>query len=160
MIHRSAVLSPDGRYRYRLGRSWGEGTHVTFVMLNPSIADDHVDDRTLLKCMGFARRWGLDGVHVVNLYALRSTDPAGLWRVDDPVGPENDRHLQEAAAASGLLVAAWGTHAKPQRLRHVLALPGFDQLSALHVTANGSPGHPLYLPPELTPAPWPGLTPQ
>lgn len=149
-----AVLSRDGRYRYHLSRRWGDGPQITFVMLNPSTADAHSDDRTLRRCIGFTRSWGYDGLTVVNLYALRSTDPAALWRADDPIGPENDRHLADAAARSELLVAAWGTHARRERVQQVLAIPGFDRLTALRVTARGAPAHPLYLPRHLTPAPW------
>lgn len=40
----SAVLSDDGRHRYRLDRRWGTGAPVVFIMLNPSTADASVDD--------------------------------------------------------------------------------------------------------------------
>lgn len=34
-----AVMSEDGQYRYHLSRHWGAGDQVTFVLLNPSMAD-------------------------------------------------------------------------------------------------------------------------
>jgi hypothetical protein len=124
-------------------------------MLNPSTADEHSDDPTLRRCIGFARQWGLGGLNVVNLYAFRATKPADLWLAADPVGPENDRYLASAAATDELIVAAWGTHAKRERIQQVLALPGFDRLSCLQITKRGYPSHPLFLPKGLLPKPWP-----
>jgi hypothetical protein len=39
-VHRTALFSRDRRYRYRLGRRWGDGAAVCFVLLNPSPADE------------------------------------------------------------------------------------------------------------------------
>lgn len=155
-IQRHAEFSPDRTYRYRLSRVWGEGPRATFVMLNPSTADEHVEDRTIGRCIAFAKQWGLEGLNVVNLYALRSTDPAGLWRVADPVGPQNDSYLHEAATSGDLIVAAWGAHAKKDRVAEVLAIPGLNKLTCLATTKQGYPRHPLYLSGSLTPMPWPG----
>lgn len=33
---RSAVISPCGRYRYRLDRRWADGPSIAWIMLNPS----------------------------------------------------------------------------------------------------------------------------
>jgi len=129
-------------------------------MLNPSVADGTRDDPTLTRCQRFARSWGCAAVRVLNVYAYRATDPRQLWQVPDPVGPDNDQHLG-TAAASDLVVAAWGTLAKPSRVQHVLSLPGFQRLTALGVTQAGHPRHPLYLPATARPVPWqPGSTPK
>ncbi len=96
--------------------------------------------------MNFARGWGYSGVDVVNLYALRATDPLELWKTPDPVGPENDRYLLEAGASGAPLVAAWGAHAKCARMQEVVSMPGLDRLTCLRVTKKGYPSHPLYLP--------------
>jgi hypothetical protein len=145
----SAVLSPDGVYRYRLTRAWGRGRFATFVMLNPSTADATADDPTIRRCLSFARAWGCGGLVVVNVYALRSPSPAELWRHADPVGPENDSNLAWAASAAARaeapLVAAWGVHAEPARVDAVRSLPGMSRLAALGVTKDGHPRHPLYL---------------
>jgi hypothetical protein len=73
---RTALFSPCGRFRYRLGRRWAEGPTVALVLLNLSTADDEVDDPTIRRCIDFARRWGYGGLEVVNLYAHVATDPA------------------------------------------------------------------------------------
>ena len=153
-----ALLSPDGRYRYWLTRDWARGPVATFIMLNPSTADASVDDPTIRRCIGFARAWGMGGLKVVNLYALRSTDPKALWTADDPVGPDNDFHLRDAAGwanrLSWPLVAAWGANAKPDRIAVVRRLDGMNRLTALGVTKDGQPRHPLYLRADATLQPW------
>lgn len=151
---REAELSADHKYRYRLSRVWLDGPRVTFIMLNPSTADDQIDDPTIRRCINFAKNWGYGGLNVVNLYALRATDPFELWKAEDPIGPENERYLAEAARSGELLVAAWGAHAKKERAREVAMLPGFEKLTCLRVTKDGAPSHPLYLRRSLTPIPW------
>lgn len=157
----AAILSDDGRYRYWLSRRWVQhGPCATFVMLNPSTADATADDPTIRRCMAFARAWGLAGLRVVNLYALRATDPRQLWKVDtaQAVGPDNNACLLAAATEAedtgSPLVAAWGANAKPGRVAEVLALPGMDRMQALGVTKDGHPRHPLYLPATAQLAPW------
>lgn len=154
----SAVLSNCGRYRYLLGRKWDDGPTAVFVMLNPSTADALHDDPTIRRCLSYARTWNCGSLTVANLYAWRATDPAELWTATDPVGPENNAHLQAAAALAadceGFLVAAWGANARRDRIDAVLALPGMGRLTALALTKDGQPRHPLYLKADLTPQPW------
>lgn len=159
-VGRAARISPGGQYRYALSRRWHANSPIaTFVMLNPSTADADVDDPTIRRCVGFARALGCGGLVVVNLYALRATNPRDLRRADDPVGPSNDtylaRHAQAAAGAGAPLIAAWGTHAQLARVDAVLALPGMGLLQALGVTLAGHPRHPLYLPATAQLRPWP-----
>lgn len=155
---RDAVISLCGRYRYRLTRQWANGPTATFIMLNPSTADALTDDPTIRRCLAYARAWDCGSLTVVNLYAWRATDPRQLWTVEDPVGPDNDSHLVEAAQAAGRtgapLVAAWGANAKTDRIAQVLSLTGMGALTALDVTTTGQPKHPLYLRADLTPKPW------
>ena len=153
-MERSAVLSPCRRYRYALARRWGEGEAVLWVMLNPSTADAERDDPTLRRVIGYSRAWGFSALTVVNLYAYRATDPRYLFAAPDPVGPDNDTHLTRAAGEHARTVAAWGAHARPERIAAVLALPGIRTLTALALTASGQPRHPLYLRGDLTPHPW------
>jgi hypothetical protein len=158
-MKRGAKISGCGTYRYALLRRWGDGLAATFVMLNPSTADADIDDPTIRRCIGFSRAWGYAALRVVNLYALRSTDPRGLWTATDPVGPENDQWLTKYAMAASTqgtpLIAAWGANARPDRVQHVLALPGFHRLTALGTTKAGQPRHPLYLRNAAVPEPWP-----
>lgn len=126
-----------------------------FVMLNPSTADAEVLDPTVRRCVGFAVSWGFGSIDVANLFAYRSTNPAQLRRVVDPVGPENDFHIRELASSADLVVAAWGNHGGLQeRGRTVLnTLSLVRTVSTLGLTKLGHPSHPLYLPATTRPRP-------
>ena len=156
----TAVFSPCRRWRYRLERDVAVLASTrgacAFVGLNPSTADETLDDPTIRRCMRFARDWGFRRLVMANAYAWRSTDPRGLWTADDPVGPGNDAHLEAIARDVELVVCAWGTHAKPDRVAAVLAAiaRAGRKPYALRTTAAGAPAHPLYLPASLTPIPW------
>lgn len=144
-------------YRYRLSRSdWPEGwvnmhaPRLLWIMLNPSTADEEMDDPTIRRVKAFSRRLGYEALTVVNLYAMRSTDPRGLWAADDPVGPENDAVIAEeawtAVTDDAPIIAAWGANARPERVAQVLAIPHVaPRLHCLGVTSAGAPRHPLYL---------------
>lgn len=151
----TATFSEDRAYRYRLTRTWDPAAPVaTFVMLNPSTADAFTADPTVRRCIAFARRWGCGGLAVLNLFALRSTDPRGLHDHADPVGPGNDAVLTDwaqthaAAGAAGPVVAAWGgygvLHDRGAAVAALLIAQGV-RLQALAITRGGQPGHPLYL---------------
>lgn len=149
-----AVIDPAGQYRYALWRAWECGTgSVLFVMLNPSTADASQDDPTINRCVGFARSWGYGRLDVANLFALRSSEPARLLEVEDPIGPDNDRHLENLAQGAELIVAAWGNDGSVLgRAESVLRLlTRHGDVHALRLLKNGQPGHPLYLPKDATP---------
>lgn len=141
-----AVFDPTGRYRYLLRRTWGSGPRVAFVMLNPNAADALVDDPTIRRCVGFARRWGFRSVEVVNLFAYRARDPRELGRAADPVGPDNDRHVRDAIRRAELVVCAWGaTRVARRRAAAVHDLLEGRTVRCLGRTRSGAPRHPLYL---------------
>lgn len=157
-MERTATLSECGTYRYRLGRRWGNGPAVTWVMLNPSTADADVDDPTIRRCIGFARAWGYDAIEVVNLYALRATDPKALSAARPARDQENASVLVEAsykARAGGLVVVAWGAHPMAVRgagsVERMFAAAGAECLGR---TKGGHPRHPLYVRTETLLEPW------
>jgi len=144
----AARFSDDLLYRYTLERQLLGGTRrrVNFIGLNPSTADGSFDDPTIRRCIGFARR-GFDHLVMTNLFAWRSTDPAGLWDADDPIGPTNDRHLVHQAVAADLVVAVWGSSVRSlsrDRVTDVMAILPW-RIHCLGVTRDRMPRHPLYL---------------
>lgn len=147
----TAIISACGTYRYRLTRPaeqlLPQRATAVFLMLNPSTADATLDDPTIRRCRGFAKTWDCAGLIVANLYALRSTDPGGLWLHTDPVGPENDQHLAALAGEIGDVVCAWGVNAQADRVAavtDVLRQAG-ARLWCLGMTKSGAPRHPLYV---------------
>lgn len=149
----SAVLSDCLKYRYLLTREWGDGPAVLFVGLNPSTADATKDDPTIRRCIGFAREWGYDRLHMANLFAFRATKPSDMMDAIDPIGPENDKYLLTLKNDSALAVAAWGVHGT-FRKRNQDVLEMLPQLHYLQLTKAGHPSHPLYLPKTLRPIEW------
>lgn len=144
-----ARFSPCGRYRYALWRVWDERLPVaTFVMLNPSTADEATNDPTVERCQRRAAALGCGGLRVANIFALRSTDPSVLYESGDPIGPGNDAAIAEAVRDAGIVVCAWGTHGglrdRGDAVRVLLLSLGITPL-CLGTNADGSPKHPLYV---------------
>lgn len=163
----SAEFSTCMKYRYELTRSWDATLPtVAFIMLNPSTADAADDDNTIRKCMGFAKRWGMGGLRVYNLFAFRATDPEELVWSEDPTGPDNDRWIQKAKEA-GVIVCAWGStrvHRLDVDLRETRARAvcemmrgGGTSLKVLILNSDGHPRHPLYLKNNTLVKAWAGL---
>jgi hypothetical protein len=142
---RSANFSRCRTYRYALRRQWvARGSVVLFVGLNPSTADEEVDDPTIRRCIGFARDWGYGGMIMANLFAYRATHPAELKRVPEPIGPRNNLWLAALAKQVHLVVCAWGNHGTfLQRDQNVLRR--LSRAYCLGRTQSGQPRHPLYL---------------
>jgi hypothetical protein len=146
-------------YRFSLTRDWDSfenPVRACFILLNPSIADADRDDPTVTRCIGFAHKWGYEGLEIVNLFAFRATNPAELYTAEDPVGaPENYQFLREAIVRAGIVIVGWGLNAKmPAKYRthlpgHVLKMvrrnrPDLRPM-ALGFNSDRSPKHPLYI---------------
>lgn len=149
----SAIFSEDRRFRYALIRRWDIGRScVGFIGLNPSTADEVVNDPTVRRCIGFAKSWGYGGLLMLNAFAFRATDPAVMKAEPDPVGPGNDEALVKYAGLASLVVAAWGVHGawmnRGTKVREILDAAGV-RLHVLGLTVAGHPKHPLYLKKDL-----------
>lgn len=162
-----ALLSECGKYRYRLTRVLTDKRELTsqdlvsWILLNPSMADASLNDPTIRKIMGFSRRWGYHIVDVYNLFAFRETDPrklfASMAEEDyDPVGPENDLCLRTMTVNSPVVAAwgdAWGLARTVQagellaeRIKEAKLVLNARLALCLGRTKNGSPRHPVRLP--------------
>jgi len=158
-----ATFSPDLEYRYSLWRRWSPAATLMVIGLNPSTADEVTDDATVRRCMGFASQWGYGALNLVNVFAYRTTDPHGLYRVSSPVGLSNWSCICSSALAiassGGAILAAWGAHGALQDAGNRLAQRMDDfQIGAacLGRTSSGQPRHPLYLPYAAAPEPFVG----
>ncbi len=144
---RSASFDATRTYRYTLERHWADEKPAVFCMLNPSTADAFADDPTIRRCTAFARREGCGGLVVVNLFALRATDPKALYKHPEPVGPDNDGIVYEAQFQGGPVIAAWGVHGALNGRGVIVArLLEASDLMCLGLTKDGHPRHPLFVP--------------
>lgn len=156
---RRAVFNASRTHRYSLSIRWAVGGKVlNFIMLNPSTADEHVNDPTVERCQRRAQVMGFGMVVVTNLFAFRSTNPKALRTCDDPVGgQENDFWIQHWSATADMVICAWGMHGaqfeRSNRVRKLLADQGVKPY-CLGTCDNGECRHPLYIPYRLTPQPY------
>ncbi|MDE0211188.1 MAG: DUF1643 domain-containing protein [Boseongicola sp.] len=148
----SAVLSEDRKYRYSLVRVWDDKRpRLVAIGLNPSTADERNNDPTIVRVIGFADRWGYGGLWMLNLFAVRGSNPRILREVDDPVGPGNKEAFDVILnlADSTEVLCMWGSGGGyMEQDRTVMGwLDGWDfEAICLGQTKAGFPKHPLYLP--------------
>ena len=148
---KGAKISSCGTYRYALWRTWNPSLpSVMFIGLNPSTADDKKDDRTITRCINYAKSWGYGGVSVGNLFALRSIYPKDLKMSGDPVGPDNDEWLLRLANNASEVIAVWGNHGR-YLCRDIKVMQMFPNLRCLKLTAAACPHHPRGLSSDLRP---------
>lgn len=160
MMEKRALFDEDRVHRFLLWRNWEPLLPQMMVIgLNPSTADEELDDPTIRRCIGFARDLGYGGLIMANVFPYRSTDPKKLPPAVEQPMKANQNYILEAAAGlsthGGIIVAAWGTGpvwrrwhgrqlAKLIRFRGIL-------LHCFRRTKAGDPAHPLYLPKSLRP---------
>jgi hypothetical protein len=152
-VVKTAGLSSESPplYRYWLRRTWdGILPVMVWIMLNPSTADDQIDDPTIQACMDFARRNGYGGILVINLFAFRSPHPKVMKEAEDPIGPNNDNFILDVVSTTaregGCVIAAWGTGGS--HLDRDLAVVALLEAHGVEVmcfgkTKDGHPKHPL-----------------
>ncbi|XAK55451.1 DUF1643 domain-containing protein [Bacillus inaquosorum] len=147
-------------YRYMLDCEWDEELNkVTFIMLNPSIADTSECDKTLNRCVNFSKSWGYGGMIIVNLFAYISPHPQDLKKADNPIGENNNEYILEAVKMADKIILAWGNTLNGKvfnrRKKEVLELlKGHSHYCIKKTKDNKFPRHPLYLSSELKPIPY------
>lgn len=151
-----AVFSGSMKYRYQLWRRHNPGQPtILWVMLNPSTADHQQLDPTLRRCKSYSYAWGFQNWEVCNLFAFRATKPADMRAAADPVGPDNDRLILDAAARADQIMVAWGVYGtflgRDRAVVHLLRSTGKTLWCLKQVGPTAQPAHPLYLPAD-TPA--------
>lgn len=181
MIERKTIFSPCRRYRYTLWREWGDiranllpdphfdyypgrpDEYLQVIGLNPSVADEKIDDPTVRRCINFAKTWGFGALCMTNAFAWRDTDPAKMKAASRPIGEFvvggelaelNDRWLLAISRGAGLIIAAWGKHGD-YRGRNLRILELIPKLHCLGKNIDGSPKHPLYVRADTQPIPYP-----
>ena len=154
-----AKFSECRKYRYLLWRQWDSTKAMaTFLMLNPSTADEIDNDPTVERCQRRSLQMGFGGLRVVNIFGFRSTDPNGLYREPEPIGADNDAAILEASRDAGIVICAWGKHGelngRGKAVLEMLRTHGI-QPHYLQLNQDGTPKHPLYVKYSVPPTPWP-----
>jgi hypothetical protein len=145
----TAIFSRDRIYRYRLERDiQAEGAIASLIMVNGSGADESRNDPTVTKLIGFGQRLGWRRIIIGNKFAFVATDIKALRTARDPIGPDNDQHLEQIISDGDIVVVAWGTLAKlPEALRKrwidVVRISD-RQGKALHCIGTNADGHPRH----------------
>lgn len=109
----TAIFSPKRDYRYRLEREiQPEGIIASIIMVNGSDADEEKNDHTVTKLFGFGRALGWRRIIVGNLFGAIGKDIKVLRGHRDPIGPDNDKHLEQIMDDGEVLVVGWGSKDK------------------------------------------------
>lgn len=146
---------PDKKHRYKLTRRLSDAPfRMVVIMQNPSKAGPDQNDNTVSRVIGFASDEKLIGCKVGELVVLNmgagvATNPKDFLKMDDPMGPENRRVIQETLATADLRVVAWGALNKQLKAIFRINLgvvKRFGGLKCWGKTQGGDPRHPLYLP--------------
>jgi hypothetical protein len=151
--HSEAHFSPCEKFRYWLRRDWDlDKAPISFLMLNPSTADEMVNDPTIERCQRRAIAMGFGSMIIVNLFPFRMTDSKLLNTVDNLLGDakQADEAILRAVELSQMTVCGWGKHAlAAPRAQHIMALitqVGLqNKVMCLQLNADNSPQHPLYI---------------
>ncbi len=139
-----AVFSEDRRCRFSLERSWEpEKGFVFYVGLNPSIAGKDVDDMTVVKGMGFARkRFDAGGTLHGNALPFIATKPGDLVFGSESDLKTNDEWLLTMARRARVVVFAWGAfHGHEDRFRTVVRILEPFSPVCFGTTKDGFPRH-------------------
>lgn len=139
------------KHRLTLDRAWDqEAPHYVFIGVNPSTADELIDDQTIRKIEGFCRYWGVGSFRVVNLFTERSTNIKDMKGLNHKSA---DEILLKSSKQAEVIVACWGSSKKhpkmPKRIRRVMRMlkPYRNKIKMIgSLTQSGDPRHPLMLP--------------
>lgn len=143
-----AYLSDDRKYRYWLLRVWDDSLPVNCTCgVNPSTADEQVNDPTIRKDIGFSERQGFGGLLKVNLSAFRSTDPKGARY--QPIGEFNTpRHIREYfdSFKAKQMTFCWGRNGTHFFTQSANLRAEFPKAMCFGKNPDGTPRHTLMLP--------------
>ena len=152
LVVKNTRFSEDRKHRYTLFRHWGDPSHFcAFVGMNPSGADEAEIDRTVNRCIEFAKDWGYGAFYMLNAFSLRETDSAALIKSNDRVRSKNDFWIKKIASTAPRVVAAWGkrgaTGGRGEEVEEILLNTcESHRVFCFGRNKDGSPKHPLYQP--------------
>lgn len=141
-ILRNARFSNDKKHRYKLSRHWDlNKPQLLYIMLNPSIGNESIDDPTIKRLLSFTRKFDYGGFFVGNLFTYITPNPKTL---DTSIGLTNKNLniLSNLVSKVDKVVYAWGNSIEePNEFKKFISGP-----MCFGKNLNGTPSHPLYLP--------------
>lgn len=141
-ILRNARFSNDKKHRYKLSRHWDlNKPQILYIMLNPSIGNESIDDPTIKRLLSFTRKFDYGGFFVGNLYTYITPNPKTL---DTSIGLTNKNLniLSNLVSKVDKVVYAWGNSIEePNEFKKFISGP-----MCFGKNLDGTPSHPLYLP--------------
>ncbi|MFL2638692.1 MAG: DUF1643 domain-containing protein [Flavobacteriaceae bacterium] len=149
MIKRAAVFNKEKTKRFLLSRSWKNNRYsksCVFIMLNPSKADDVIDDRTIKKCMFYSAKFGFQKMDVINLFPNILTKP-DFKKLS--FCNQNFLIIKKTLKKVDTVYLAWGYNIKIASWLYPLLEK--KNVFALELSKNNTPKHPLYLKRQLKP---------
>lgn len=146
-MKKDAYLSDCKKHRYWLLREWDDSKpKILFIGLNPSYANETIDDRTITRLISFSRDfWGYGGFYIANLFSLITPFPEVLFKDQQPVGPKNDTTIQHLFTLTEKTIIMWGNGGAHLK-RDIEILPLISTPWCFGKTVSNHPKHPLYLP--------------
>lgn len=147
-------------YRYLLSRTTRVPNNriLLVCMLNPSTADEEKNDSTISRVIRLAENGGYGKLLVINLLAIRATNPSDIWLHQDPFGQDNwqtwDNTLKQLDSSRDTISVAWGrapTGRNQRQFIHALVKASCCLKSCASPimtwieNRDGSPRHPLYI---------------
>ena len=140
-ILRNARFSNDKKHRYKLSRHWDlNKSQILYIMLNPSIGNESIDDPTIKRLISFTRKFDYGGFFVGKLFTYITPNPKTL---DTSIGLTNKNLnvLENLVSKVDNVVYAWGSSIEePKEFRKFI----FNTM-CFGKNLNGTPKHPLYL---------------
>ena len=141
-ILRNARFRNDKKHRYKLSRHWDlNKPQILYIMLNPSIGNESIDDPTIRRLLSFTKKFDYGGFFVGNLFTYITPNPKTL---DTSIGLTNKNLnvLTNLVSKADEVVYAWGNSIEePNELKKLISNP-----MCFGKNLNGTPKHPLYLP--------------
>lgn len=136
---RSATFSDCKKYRYQLTRTWNtEKPKIMFITHNPRGVEVSYNETSTSKMIYHAHQFGAGGIIVTSLFGRILSNETAILAYNDPVGPDNDKHIIESAAQCSIIVACWGEHPHADQ-RAKLVESFFPLIHCGGVFASGRP---------------------
>ena len=155
-MNKEAIISDCGKYRYLLIRVWdGSLPLIGYIGLNPSTADENVNDATINRLITFTKSFGFGGFYVGNLVPIRTKSPKVLKQALSKYSQqelssmfqENLAYLIVMRSRISFFVFCWGGN----DFWEIIAAKKFVEnkfdknCMCFGLTKKGHPKHPLYL---------------